>query len=469
MNNDKFRLVVVSLDEFRADSIYWDLLIAEKEHYYRLYKHHGGSLPMERFLGDLFVEAYPADQYEIEANYDSEESDGVSDGMSDEDSRPRAYRAKSGGDYVYDPDGDFFQVRRKNQEGQICEIFYVHRSQFFKPLPYVQSAMGVIASAMAVAFQSAQVLMAQMANYVREAEMINAEIVSLNILYADLNLLLSSFTNLGNKYAAVVVYPEQHLWQQLADLGFVELSHFIKMGIKFRPILLEIDLTDPEDPDWLAFRLEYSHSQDKIVSYQYPRKQQWGTTKDWIKNDRGEALGQIGNDPWAARSYTDAETVAKIIGLENASIHFNINTVKRLLLGGDDSKCYDTSYYSSRWYQSSLIMQHEKFGGGYDSGYNGDSRNDFQIALTRYFNPNDGKTVQQIIDGNLKSIIRLWDARKYVDDVRQRIECVNNRLQGATTYTSMTNQDMQANFSVATNIISSTGQQLYQATKCIRT
>lgn len=451
VRSDKFRFVTVLIDEFRADSICWDLFAAEKDFYYRLYKCHNGAKTRGEFLEDLFIEAYPeAAGYEIEAS----------------DGHPQAYRAKSGGDYVCDPAGDFFRVYRRDEAGQIIEAFYIHRSQFFKPVSYALKGMGVIALAMAVAFQNTQIQMSQMADYIREAEMINAKIADLNGLYSDLNLLLSTFTNLGNRYAAVVVYPENNLWRRLANNGFVELDHMIKMGIQFRPVLLQIDLTDGKD--WLVFALTYDAVGNKITSKQYPRLQQSGTLEDWVVNTLDEALEQIGEN--AQPKYTDAETVAAIITLENATVHFEINSAGRLFLGSEAVECYDTWGSAAKWFKGSLIQKHdEQFGGYYDSGYNADPRNDFQIGLSRYHMDNEGKTVRQIVDGKLKSLVRLWDVRKYIDDVRQRIECVNNQLQTANTYMNMINQDIQANFSTATNVLSSVGQQLTQTTKFIRT
>jgi hypothetical protein len=459
MGNDKFRAVAASIDKFVVDSVYWNLFEAERDFYYRLYRNHGGTRPRDMFFDALFTEAYPESMgYEIEADDDSTASDA--------ESIPRAYRAKSGGDYVYDPNGDFFQVRYKDQSGQIIETFYIHRSQFFKPVSYVLEKMSVIALAMAVAFQSSQIQLSQMSDFIREAEMINAKISNLNNVYSDINLLLSTFSDLSNKYAAVSVYPEQHLLERLVDHGFVELDHVIQMGIQFRPILLEIDLTDGSGTDWISFRLTYSAVDKKISAHQYSRKQQTATIKDWVKNSEGDALGQIGGD--AAPAFTDADTVAKLISMDDVPIHFDINTARRCLLGGDNSKCFDTTRNGGGWSKGELIQEHEKFGGPYDSGYNKDSRNDFTVAMSRYFMPSASKTVENIIDESLPYLVRLWDVRKYADDIRQKIEYTNNQLQTATTYISMTNQDMQANFSTATNMISTAGQLLSQTGRNVR-
>ncbi|MDR1456830.1 MAG: hypothetical protein LBI34_02115 [Puniceicoccales bacterium] len=448
--------MVVSIEEFKADSIYWGLFTAERDFYYRLYKHNGGTKSRATFLDDLFTEAYPPDRYEFACNQDPAESDT---------SHPCAYRAKSGAGYVYDSDGDFFQVRYKDTDGSILETFYIHRSQFFKPVSYAKRAMGVIATTMAVAFQNTKTQLAKMADYIREAEMINAKVADLNRLYSDLNLLLSGFTDLGNKYAVTTVYPEQKLWERLTAHGFIELAHVIKMGIKFRPILLRIDLTDGKD--WLAFWLEYSSNENAIKSHQYSRHNAALTTNNWSVNDQGEALGQISGGN-ASHVYPSAVETARILSLENKKVHFNINSANRLLLGGENSQCYDTiDNGNGTWRIGNLIAEHEKFGGSRDSGYNNDERNDFSIPLVPFM-LQTGDTIETIIKDGKESLVRIWDVRKFMDDVRQKIEYTNNMLQPATTCISQANQDVQENFSTATGIISNAGQQLCQAAKFIR-
>ncbi|MDR0727511.1 MAG: hypothetical protein LBF26_01275 [Puniceicoccales bacterium] len=459
VKDDKFWFMAAAVDEFKVDSIYWNLFAAERDYYYRVYKRNGGMRSRSTFFDDLFTEAYPASRYKFDCD---PEVYG--------ESRLRAYRAKAGGGYVYDPDGEFFQIGRlPDSQGSVAETFYAHRSQLFKPAEYVLRAMNIIALAMAVAFQNAQIQMAQMADYVREAEMINAKIAELNGLYSDLNLLLTSFDNYANKYAATVVYAEQKLWERLTFHGFVDLNSVVKFGIKFRPILLKIgmqgDANLGDDQDWLAYSLEYIASENRIQTHRYPRT----GDVNLYKNTCQEVLKRINNthDRNASPEYTNAEIVTKILALDNATIHFDILTTTRLAIDqGRSGVCCDTYNDQGKWQKGDEIVSHSQQYGKTDKTYNGDSRNDFQISMSRY--QMEGHTITSIIDEGRDSVVRLWDVRKYVDDVRRKIEYTNNQLQTATTYMSMTNQDMQANFSTASNVIGSAGQQLGQAAKFIR-
>jgi hypothetical protein len=451
--------VTILIDEFKSDSIYWDLFAAEKDLCYRLYKSNGGIKSRGKFLEDLFVEAFPEDErYKIDAMEDAEALNSAF--------RPRAYRATADADYVYDPDGDFFHVCRDDESGQTCESFYIHRSQFFKPKPYILQGMGVVALAMAAAFQNTQIQMSQMADYIHEAETINSKIADLNKLYSDLNLLLASFTDLSRKYAATVVQPEQNLWSQLVAYGLVSPTHVLKKAsVHFRPILLGLDVEAGDDCDWMAFTLKYDETENKIVTKQFPRKN-W-----WTRDSANEAAGQL---RWDTKNhYDDPETAALILSLEGTPIHFQIDSADGWRLGSGLALYHDTRLTSedaatgTNWVPADAILQKTMYGGAYDSGYNADSQNDPTLPLSRY-QVDDNDTVGNIIANRKKSLIRVWDVRKYVDDVRQKIECINNTLQTSTARIHMINQDMQANFSTATNMISSVGQQLKQAAKGIR-
>jgi hypothetical protein len=424
------------------ESAYYALLETDRDYYYRVYCDNasGPLKTKDNFFQDVLVPTYLSG-YAID-----HESTG----------ELRPYRAHPEGGYVYDPDGSFFQVQKMVQ-GNVIEIFYAHRSQLFKPVEYIQKSMGVIALILAITFQNTQIQLAQLADYVREAQTINAKISRLNELYADLNVLLSNF-EAGNRHAATRVCKEQKFWEKMVEFGLIDSNFFVCTSMKFRPILLAVKLQS-SPTEWLAFSLHYSKANNNLSANRYNRIDGHVNTKD-------DAISKIRGEQ---EKYTDLDDLAAILTLTNKPLHFGIDTYSMATISTGGTTYYDylpDSRTTQQVYERSMNYG-EKNLLFTDSYYNSDSRNDVPFWPTDIYA--DKKTsISDIITAKQDSVVCVWDVRKYIDTVRTKIDCINNEMQSATTRIGTTNQSMQTNFSTATGVINNAGGQLTQVVKNIR-
>lgn len=340
-------VIAKQLEDLKTLSAYYYPLDANKQYYYNLYHEAGGTKPFEEYTTE--------DVLELIANAGSTGSAYHFD--LNDDNTIRWYSAKSGGGYQIDQaHGQFLRLI-----SDVGTSVYIHYTQVYQPVDYVQENIDIMSLVLAVTFSNAAYNLACMEDYIRDAEIISAKLQELNSVYQKLTMLRSgSATQASTDYCAV----DSSFVKELLEAGLVIESETFATGLNtLTPLLAAFDLDDGYSQtyfNWIVwdydastgkitnkdvhpsggYDIYYNNKEvlkniqlDGLYKYESPdviiREMTYELPVEGKKNKSDSSYFQMQIDP------KNVDEILKFLSLEGSSVKLNFNTYGTYRINGD--------------------------------------------------------------------------------------------------------------------------------------